>query len=98
MASSYRKRPVRPGRDLLVRQPSVSQVLVMLVGEFNGWDTAKNQLTRRKNGNFSATISLKPGNSYRFRYWFDGERWDNDWNADQYVPNSFGTEDSVVTI
>jgi hypothetical protein len=26
----------------------------------------------------------------------DGERWENDWAADGYAPNNFGTEDSVV--
>jgi hypothetical protein len=26
----------------------------------------------------------------------DGERWENDWAADAYAPNAFGTEDSVA--
>ena len=71
---------------------------VSLCGEFNDWDATQHPLTRRKNGNFSTTISLKPGKSYRFRYWVDDERWENDWNADAYLPNDFGTEDSVVTV
>ena len=71
---------------------------VAIAGDFNGWDLASHQLKQRKSGNFSTTISLKPGQSYRFRYYVDGERWENDWHADQYVPNEFGTEDSVVTV
>jgi hypothetical protein len=49
-------------------------------------------------GSFSVTISLKPGNEYRFRYLVDSERWENDWEADKYLPNEFGTEDSVVVV
>ena len=71
---------------------------VALCGEFNDWDATQHPLKQRKNGSFSTTISLKPGKSYRFRYWVDDERWENDWNADAYLPNEFGTEDSVVTV
>jgi hypothetical protein len=28
----------------------------------------------------------------------DGQRWDNDWAADAYLPNSFGGDDSVVDL
>jgi 1,4-alpha-glucan branching enzyme len=69
-----------------------------LCGEFNQWDPEKHPMKRQKNGGFSTTISLKPGKSYRFRYLLDGERWENDWDADQYIPNEFGTQDSVVKI
>jgi len=47
---------------------------------------------------FSLTIELQPGRAYRFRYLLDGERWENDWDADAYVPNAFGTDDSVVDL
>ena len=55
-------------------------------------------MKRRKDGSFSQTISLKPGQQYRFRYVLDGKRWENDWAADAYLPNPFGTEDSVVEV
>jgi 1,4-alpha-glucan branching enzyme len=71
---------------------------VYLCGEFNDWDKSKHQLKPRKMGNFSITISLIAGKEYRFRYWVDGNRWENDWNADKYVSNEFGTEDSVVVV
>ena len=69
-----------------------------LCGEFNEWDKSTHPLKRKKDGSFSLTISLRPGASYRFRYLLDGERWENDWAADGYVPNEFGTEDSVVSV
>ncbi len=34
----------------------------------------------------------------RFRYLLDGERWENDWAADGYVPNPFGSEDSLLEV
>jgi len=71
---------------------------VTLCGEFNDWDKSTHVLKQRKNGSFSTTISLKPGSEYRFRYWIDGEHWENDWAADKYLPNEFGTDDSVVVI
>ena len=71
---------------------------VTLCGDFNDWNKEVNELTRRKDGSFSGTISLDAGQEYRFRYWVDGERWENDWDADKYLPNEFGTEDSVVAV
>ncbi len=70
----------------------------VVCGEFNNWSTNENPLEKRKDGRFSSTISLKAGNTYRFRYLIDGERWENDWAADEYFPNEFGTEDSVIQI
>jgi hypothetical protein len=55
-------------------------------------------MKKRKDGSFSRTVSLKPGKEFRFRYLLDGERWENDWAADKYVPNVFSTEDSVVVV
>jgi 1,4-alpha-glucan branching enzyme len=69
-----------------------------LAGEFNDWNTAAHPMKKRKDGRFSVTVSLKPGSDYRFKYLVDGNRWENDWAADAYVANTFGTEDSVVTV
>ena len=41
---------------------------------------------------------LEAGKSYRFRYLLDGERWENDWDADAYKPNEFGTDDSILEV
>ncbi len=68
-----------------------------LCGDFNNWDDAAHPLKRRKDGAFSISLSLKPG-EYRFRYLLDGQRWENDWAADEYRPNTFGTDDSVVRV
>ncbi|MCL4704951.1 isoamylase early set domain-containing protein [bacterium] len=67
-----------------------------LCGEFNAWDTNAHPMKRRKDGSFTLTLSLDAGRQYRFRYWLDGERWENDSTADGYAPNPFGSEDSLV--
>ena len=78
--------------------PQIDAKVVSLCGEFNDWNPTSHLMKRRKGGRFSATISLKAGQLYRFRYLLDGRRWENDWAADGYVPNCFGTEDSVAKI
>jgi 1,4-alpha-glucan branching enzyme len=69
-----------------------------LCGEFNSWEQAANPMKKLKDGSFSATVSLESGNSYRFRYLLDGERWENDWEADSYAPNEHGSDDSIVEV
>ncbi|MCP4421307.1 MAG: glycoside hydrolase [Chloroflexi bacterium] len=76
----------------------VNAKTVHLCGEFNEWSPTKTQLKQLKDGSFSTTISLKPEQSYRFRYLLDSERWENDWDADAYVANQYGTEDSLITL
>lgn len=71
---------------------------VALAGEFNNWDTTSISMERQKNGDFIATIELDRGKEYRFKYVIDGKRWENDWHADKYLPNDYGTEDSVVIV
>lgn len=69
-----------------------------LCGEFNNWDRTTNPMKRLKDGGFSATISVPSGQSYRFRYLLDDQRWENEWEADAYVPNEYGSEDSLVNV
>ena len=71
---------------------------VALCGDFNGWSAGATMLGRGRDGSWRVTVSLQPGRSYRFRYLLDGERWVNAWHADRYVPNSYGSSDSVVVV
>ena len=71
---------------------------VALCGEFNNWDPAAHPMTQRKDGRFSTTVSMPAGRSYRFKYLVDNQRWENDWSADSYVQNEFGSEDSLIRV
>ncbi len=69
-----------------------------ICGEFNGWSPDTHPLKRRKDGSLACMMWLETGRQYRFRYWLNNERWENDWAADAYLPNPFGSEDSVLAI
>jgi hypothetical protein len=71
---------------------------VVLCGEFDRWSAEGIPLTRGSDGTWRTTVALEPGRSYRFRYLLDGERWENAWDADQYLPNGFGGTDSVIVV
>ena len=70
---------------------------IHLVGEFNQWDIHATPMRHLKNGDFTATLDLEIGTEYQFRYLFDETYWENDWEADKYVPTLYGDcENSVV--
>jgi 1,4-alpha-glucan branching enzyme len=69
-----------------------------LCGEFNEWNPDVHPMKKKKDGRFSTTLSLQSGRDYRFKYLLDGKDWENDWSADGYIPNCFGTEDSLVKV
>ncbi len=71
---------------------------VHLCGDFNAWSPTEHPLKQLKDGSHSITISLEPGHSYQFRYLINGQSWENDWDADAYVANQYGSEDSLITI
>ena len=71
---------------------------VALCGEFNDWSAENIKLERDGDGSWRAIVTLKPGHSYRYRYLLDGERWENAWQADDYVPNPYGGDDSVILV
>jgi 1,4-alpha-glucan branching enzyme len=66
-----------------------------LVGDFNGWDRLATPMQRLKDGRHKVVLELDPNQEYQFRYLLDGD-WDNDWQADRYEPNPFGSDNSVV--
>lgn len=69
---------------------------VTLVGDFNGWDKIATEMKKLKTGVFKATVKLETGKEYQFRYLIDGETWENDWEADKYVPNELTFEENSV--
>jgi 1,4-alpha-glucan branching enzyme len=78
--------------------PRVDARTSAVCGEWNDWSADADIMRREAEGGFSLTVDLDAGRAYRFRYLLDGQRWDNDWAADAYVPNGFGGEDSVVDL
>ena len=72
---------------------------INIVGDFNAWQTDATPMKALKNGDFTCTLDLSTDrDSYEFRYLLDDKHWDNDWEADAYVPNAMMTENSVIQL
>ena len=78
--------------------PEVNAQKAYLVGDFNDWDRTSNPMKKKKDGTFYTALTLDAGKTYQFRYFLDGERWENDWQADAYVLSDLGVENSVVEV
>jgi predicted flap endonuclease-1-like 5' DNA nuclease len=71
---------------------------VQLLGEFNNWD-GTTKVMKASKGTFTQDVELAAGKSYEFRYLIDGQSWDNDHNADNYVNAPYaGVQNSVVIL
>lgn len=69
-----------------------------LVGDFNNWSVVETPMQQDPDSNWSVALTLDGGRDYRFRYLANGTEWHNDWAADAYQPNEFGSENSVVSL
>jgi hypothetical protein len=69
---------------------------VVATGDFSGWSQGGVALKRRKDGAWSATLSLEPG-EYQYRLLVDGE-WRNNPDAERRVGNGYGSENDVLTV
>ncbi len=89
------------GKKMLVTfsMPAMDGVESLHVcGDFNDWSETGAPLSRKADGSWSVELTLEVGQSYRFRYRDNLGRWHNDPGADAYVPNDFGTENSVLDL
>ena len=79
--------------------PQIDDVQQMnLVGDFNHWSMIETPMQQGADATWSVALSLDSGHDYQFRYLANGTDWQNDWAADAYVPNEFGSDNSVVSL
>ena len=72
---------------------------VCLVGDFNRWSKSATRMKKLKDGGFRATIDLDVGREYQFRYLIDKRIWENDGDADKFVPTIYpDAENSVIVL
>lgn len=69
---------------------------VSVLGDFNQWQMPGERFIRRRNGTYSASVTLEQGRRYAFRYRSADGTWHNDSDADLTEPNQFGSQNSVV--
>ncbi|HAS64457.1 MAG TPA: 1,4-alpha-glucan branching protein [Vibrio sp.] len=68
---------------------------VALVADFLDWQpTVMKKVAKSKS--FKFKTRLPKDQQFEFRYLVDNERWINDPTADQYKPNGFGEDNSLV--
>ncbi len=83
----------------LPKEAAPTNASVSLVGDFNNWDSNATPLTHRKSGVYNVTVDVAIEQEYAFRYLINGDVWENDWQADNYVPSHIpGVENSVVIV
>jgi 1,4-alpha-glucan branching enzyme len=90
-----------PGTTILVTfevPAAVGASSASVCGDFNDWSFIANPLSPLEDGSFRGTVELPAGRRWHFRYLLDGHRWENDWEADDYAPNMYGGQDSVVDL
>ncbi|XPF95968.1 isoamylase early set domain-containing protein [Colwellia sp. RE-S-Sl-9] len=69
---------------------------VALVAEFTDWQPLEMKFSKKEKA-FRTKVRLPKDGQFQFKYLLNGAEWENDYQADQYIPNSFGSEDSVVS-
>jgi 1,4-alpha-glucan branching enzyme len=85
--------------EVTFRMPPLDGVVeLFLRGDFNDWAVKGVPLSQESDGSWVAALVLDAGKSYRFRYYDNQGTWHNDWEADAYVPNDYGSDDSVVDL
>lgn len=77
-----------------LKAPEAKQVLVC--GEFNGWQPEAAPLTRRADGTWETSLTLRPGR-YQYKFVVDGN-WIHDPNAKMNVPNEHYSLNSVIEV
>ncbi len=78
--------------------PDTESKKMALCGDFNDWKKTATVMRHLKDGSFSVTVTLAANSEYRFKYFLGDQHWENDWDADGYIRNDFGSEDSVVKV
>lgn len=71
---------------------------VNIAGDFNSWSSTDTPLVKAKDGSFSVKLELEANREYQFRYLLDGYKWENDWNADKYIPAPYNNADNSVVV
>jgi 1,4-alpha-glucan branching enzyme len=79
-------------------QPDYEIDSVTLVADFNDWSFVDSPLVKLKNGDYKIVVELDAGKKYEFRYLINGEKWYNEWEADEYIMGDFGKDNCVIEL
>ena len=71
---------------------------ILVLGDFNNWQMGETPMKKSKTEVWSVSLDLETGKEYQFRYLIDGTTWENDPEADKFVPSGLGSENSVLAL
>lgn len=71
---------------------------VRVLGDFNDWSWENGYKMELRKSEYVVEVELPVGKEYQFRYLIDNHIWENDWQADAYVPTAFGAYNSVLSL
>jgi hypothetical protein len=84
----------KPETTFRLVAPQAAQVFV--AGCFNEWDPTANRLEQDKEGTWSCTLAIEPG-EHEYRFVVDGVWWDDPTNISRRW-NEFGTQNCVLIV
>lgn len=61
---------------------------VTVAGDFNGWSTEALPMKKGKSG-FTTSVDLETGKDYQYRFFVDGERWEDDDTSDGFAEGPY---------
>ena len=68
------------------------------MGEFKNWYFYATPMKKLKSGEFTVTLDLDRGREYQFRYLMGETKWENDWQAEKYVPTPYENAENSVAV
>lgn len=68
---------------------------IELVADFNDWQPLAMKFNKTQKV-FKTKVRLPKNETFQFRYLINDNEWENDYKADQYLPNDFGSDNSIV--
>jgi 1,4-alpha-glucan branching enzyme len=71
---------------------------ITLCGDFNEWNPQELEMKKLKTGEATLNLSLQAGKEYQYKVVLDGQRWENDPSADDFVKNEFGELNSLLRV
>jgi 1,4-alpha-glucan branching enzyme len=69
-----------------------------LVGDFNDWSESATPMEQQADGSWATKLDLENNRHYHYRYLVNSNEWHNDWAADEYSVNPYGSDNSVVVL
>lgn len=70
---------------------------VQILGLNSDWQTSV-MMTRKKDGSFTADVTLPKESTHQFKYLVNEREWLNEPEADGHEPNEFGGSNSVIVL